>query len=104
MVQSSKDQGAFLFHKTVRKIFRTYPGHIALSIFDWSVDKADRLLRRMSPPVRSPRKRKVTRASVKKIQEEHAYASEDSGACEATEKLSKKPKAPETTGKKTVRV
>ena len=92
MVKSSQDTATFMFHKTVRKLVRTYPGQIALKMFDWSVEKADRMLRKMNPPLRSPRKRRSTRASLKRIEKEHAYASEDSGACDTAEtKIKEEP-------------
>ena len=86
MLEAGKNNATFFFHKTIRKVFRTYPGQITLKLFDWSVDKADRLLRKVNPPVRTPRKRKVTRATIKKTQKAHAYASEDSGTCDTMEK------------------
>ena len=103
MMKSGQDNAAFMFHKTVRKIVRSYPGQLALKVFDWSVTKADRMLRQYNPPMESPRKRKMTRASTKAIQKEHAYASEDSGACETTEKDQVETTSVKTKGRKQVR-
>ena len=91
MLETGKSNATFFFHKTIRKIFRTYPGQITLNVFDWSVDKADKLLRKVNPPVRSPRKRKVTRAVAKKMQNEAADASDDSGTCNTIEKRDHRP-------------
>ena len=96
ILETGKNNATFFFHKTIRKVFRTYPGQITLNLFDWSVDSADRLLRKVNPPTRSPRKRKVTRAVAKKMQKETGDASEDSGTCDTIEKQEKELKPSET--------
>ncbi|XP_060582418.1 uncharacterized protein LOC132738830 [Ruditapes philippinarum] len=87
------------FKNTVRGVMRTPPGQVLIHGLDWALDKSENLLRRIRPRDRSPRKRKVTRSSLQKqvhLTKEHAYASEDSGACEADGDAGKAHKGQQT--------
>ncbi|KAL4228118.1 hypothetical protein ACF0H5_013553 [Mactra antiquata] len=80
-----KGETTMSLKKKVRGMMKSKPGVTFIHGLDWALDRSEALLDRMSPTPSSPRKQKVTRAVVKQAQvaKDHAYASEDSGACEA---------------------